>query len=46
VERSFGWTGRVRHLARDYERLAETLKGLHYVAFSILFVKRLVELLN
>ena len=46
VERSFGWTGRFRRLARDYERLADTLKGMHYIAFSILFVKRLVELLN
>lgn len=46
VERSLGWTGRFRRLARDYERLAETLKGLHYVAFAILFVKKLVELLN
>lgn len=46
VERSFGWTGRFRRLARDYERLADTLKGLHYIAFAILFVKRLVELLN
>jgi transposase len=46
VERSFGWTGRFRRLARDYERLADTLKGMHYVAFAILFVKRLVELLN
>lgn len=46
IERSFGWTGRFRRLARDYERLAETLKGLHYVAFAILFVKKLVVLLN
>ena len=46
VERSLGWTGRFRRLARDYERLAETLKGLHYVAFAILFVKKLVVLLN
>jgi len=46
VERSFGWTGRFRRLARDYERLAETLKGMHYIAFAILFIKRLVELLN
>lgn len=46
VERSFGWTGRFRRLARDYERLADTLKELHYVAFAILFVKRLMELLN
>lgn len=46
VERSFGWTGRFRRLARDYERLADTLKGMHYIAFAILFVKRLVVLLN
>jgi len=46
VERSFGWTGRFRRLARDYERLADTLKGMHYIAFAVLFVKRLVELLN
>jgi len=46
VERSFGWTGRFRRLARDYERLADTLKGMHYIAFAILFVKRLVALLN
>lgn len=44
VERSLGWTGRFRRLARDYERLADTLKGLHYIAFAILFVKRLVEM--
>ena len=25
VERSFGWLGRFRRLARDYERLSETL---------------------
>src|SRR5271166_357890 len=36
VERSNGWMARFRRLARDYERLSETLKGLHYVAFSIL----------
>jgi len=30
VERSFGWMARFRRLARDYERLSETLKGLHF----------------
>ena len=35
VERSFGWIARFRRFARDYERLSETLEGLHYVAFSI-----------
>jgi transposase len=29
VERSFGWAARFRRLVRDYERLPETLKGLH-----------------
>lgn len=28
AERSFGWMARFRRLARDYERLEETLKGL------------------
>ena len=40
VERSFGWMARFRRLARDYERLAETLKGLHYVAFSLLMLHK------
>jgi transposase len=40
VERSFGWMARFRRLARDYERLAGTLKGLHYVAFSFLMLRK------
>jgi transposase len=40
VERSFGWMARFRRLARDYERLSETLSGLHYVAFSFLMLHR------
>ena len=42
VERSFAWMGRFRRLARDYERLSETLAGLHYIAFAILLLKRVV----
>ena len=38
VERSFGWMARFRRLARDYERLATTLRGLHYVAFGMLML--------
>ena len=34
VERSFGLAARFRRLARDYERLPETLAGLHYLAFA------------
>jgi transposase len=40
VERSFGWMARFRRLARDYERLAGTLAGLHYVAFSFLMLRK------
>jgi transposase len=40
VERSFGWMARFRRLARDYERLASTLEGLHYVAFSFLMLHK------
>jgi transposase len=32
VERTFGWLGRFRRLARDYERLSETLAGCHWLA--------------
>ena len=34
VERSFGWFKRFHRLARDYERLPETLAGLHFVVFA------------
>jgi transposase len=40
VERSFAWMARFRRLARDYERLAETLVGLHFVAFAMLLAHR------
>lgn len=43
VERSFGWMARFRRLARDYERLAETLAGLHFIAFAILMAKHFIE---
>jgi transposase len=46
VERSFAWTARFRRLARDYERLPETLKGLHFLAFTILLLARFVALLT
>jgi transposase len=43
VERSNAWAARFRRLARDYEQLAETLAGLHFVAFAILMLKRFAE---
>src|SRR5215475_5431383 len=45
IERSFGWVSRFRRLARDYERLPETLAGLHYVVFVILMLKNVAEIL-
>ena len=40
VERIFGWLGRFRRLARDYERLAKTLAGWHWLAFVGLLLAR------
>ena len=45
IERSFGWVSRFRRLARDYERLPETLAGLHFIAFVILMLKNVAVLL-
>ena len=45
VERSFAWLTRFRRLAKDYERLPETVAGLHLVAFSMLMLGRMVKLL-
>jgi transposase len=38
VERSFAWMARFRRLARDYERLATTLAGYHWLAFAMLML--------
>jgi transposase len=46
VERSFGWIARFRRLARDYERVAETLAGLHFVVFAILMLVKAAPLLQ
>jgi transposase len=45
AERSFAWSARFRRLVRDYERLPETLAGLHLVAFACLMVKNLAPFL-
>jgi transposase len=45
VERSFAWVARFRRLARDYERLPETVVGLHVLAFACLLLHRLIPLL-
>lgn len=44
VEHSFAWTTRFRRLARDYERLPETVVDVHFVAFVCLMVHRLITL--
>jgi transposase len=46
VERSFAWMARFRRLVRDYERLAETLTGLHFVAFAMLMAYRFVTFMT
>jgi transposase len=46
VERSFDWEARFRRLARDYERLSQTLAGFHYLAFACLMLATLFRLLN
>jgi transposase len=46
VERSFAWAARVRRLAHDYERLSETLVGLHFVVFAILMLVKAAPLLQ
>jgi transposase len=41
VERPFAWAARFRRLARDYERLAATLAGYHWLVFAMLMLKTL-----
>lgn len=43
VERSFAWTTRFRRLARNFERLPETFRSLHFLAFAILMVQTLLK---
>ncbi|MBI4496687.1 MAG: IS5 family transposase [Chloroflexi bacterium] len=44
VERSLAWLGRFRRLARDYERLPQTVAGLHFLAFAMLMLHRVLDL--
>jgi transposase len=46
VERSFAWVSRFRRLARDYERLPDTLIGLHFAAFVCLLLPKLLSLIG
>lgn len=38
VERSFAWVSRFRRMARDYERLPETVAGIHLAGFVIVML--------
>ena len=44
VERSFAWVRRFRRLAKDYERLPETVAGLHLLAFVCLMLPKVAAL--
>jgi transposase len=46
VERSFAWAARFRRLARDYERLPQTVAGLHFVAFVTLMLAKATALFD
>jgi transposase len=46
VERSLAWSARFRRLAKDYERLPETLVGLHFVVFAIVMLLKAAALLK
>jgi transposase len=46
VERSFAWLARFRRLARDYERLPETVAGLHFLVFACLMLVKAAPLLQ
>ncbi len=46
IERSFAWAARFRRLARDYERLPETVAGLHFVAFVTLMLAKTTALFD
>jgi transposase len=41
IERLFAWAARFHRLARDYERLASTLSGYHWLAFALLMLNSL-----
>jgi transposase len=45
VERDFAWASRFRRLVKDYERLPDTLAGLHFVAFACLFLRQAADVL-
>jgi len=46
VERGFAWAARFRRLAKDYERLPDVLRELHFLVFAILMLPKAIPLLT
>jgi transposase len=46
VERDFAWAARFRRLVKDYERLPQTVAGLHFVAYACLFLHRAISIIG
>ena len=46
VERTFGWLGLSRRFSKDYERLPETVAGLHFVVFACLFLRQAISVIG
>lgn len=46
VERTFAWLARFRRLARDYERLPETVAGLSFAAFAFVLLHRFITFMT
>lgn len=46
VERSFAWATRFRRLTKDYERLPETVAGMHFLAFACLILKHCFKIIG
>ena len=46
MECDFAWATRFRRLVKDYERLPQTVAGLHFVAFACLFLHRAIAVLG
>lgn len=46
VERRFAWVTRFRRLANAYERLPQTVAGLHYLVFACLMLRHVAEALK